>query len=374
MKKTWVLLFIVLIIIISTSCERKPAAENNISYNMRSIEYYNYMKEGGVFELPVAGSSGYAAINIPLYEVINGNLNVIDALDAGQGFTILDEQNDWWYIELKNNNGQIMNGWVMNKFCMINLPDIIPSIVYNNTNTYSSLFRSSGKDIPGITGTALYQARDFNARLGKEEYIMPVLYGMAKKICAAQQSALEDGNTLIIYETFRPHDAHELLHENFTFLVNTNRIVREGITNRGFNIRWFLAAAPYNHQRGTAIDVSLGKIVQKDFKATGNYLYTQITKYTEYIMQSDMHELSTLSAIFDSTVHARSETAWIGVPLWPIVTAWTIQLLEYCSNAGLTPLASEWWHFNDLENTRLATDWEITGEYMIEKSYSIPPP
>ena len=38
---------------------------------------------------------------------------------------------------------------------MINLPDIIPSIIYDDTNSYSSLFKSSGIDIPNVTGKKL---------------------------------------------------------------------------------------------------------------------------------------------------------------------------------------------------------------------------
>ena len=40
---------------------------------------------------------------------------------------------------------------------MINLPDVIPSIIYDDTNSYSSIFRSNGKDIDGITYKVMYR-------------------------------------------------------------------------------------------------------------------------------------------------------------------------------------------------------------------------
>ena len=326
-----------------------------------------YIEEGGRFELPVAGASGYAAIVLPLQETANQPANVIKTLTAGQGFTILREENDWWYIEVNN-----IRGWIYNKLCMINIPDIIPSIVHNNTNTYSSMFRSSGIDIPNITGRALYQSKDFNARLGREEYIAVVLYPMAKKIMAAQQAALANGNTLVIYEAFRPSAAHDLVHEHFENLANTNPQVRRGITTPPWNIRWFLAVAPYNHQRGTAIDVTLARIDQHVLRATGNHSFIHITEYTEYEMHSPMHELSIASVVFRDAVHSRSETAWRDTEFAYNVTIGTIMLHKYLTEAGLTPLASEWWHFNDLEHTNF-NDTENVCKYFIEKTFSIPP-
>jgi D-alanyl-D-alanine dipeptidase len=367
MKKVCVFLISILFVFCFVSCQPKTrTAGNNLSG--RLAEYTFYINEGGSFELPVAGASGYTAISIPVFETANVFTNFVAILDAGQGFTILREENDWWHIEVNN-----IKGWVLHKYCFINLPDVIPSIVYNITNTYSSLFRSSGIDIPNITGRALYDAWGVNARLGREEYIAPVLYAMAGKIFAAQQAALADGNTLIIYETFRPAEAHNELHKHFSNLVNTNPLVRSGITANNFNIRWFLAEAPYNHQRGTAIDASLGKIDSSETRAAGSYAYTYITSCTEYSMQTEIHELSVAAAVFDSSVHARSTTSWIGAAISDKATIGTILLQKYCTDAGLIPLASEWWHFNDLVNTAVAIDMDITGEFFIRRTYSRPP-
>ena len=329
------------------------------------MEYIDYVQEGGAFELPLAGATGYAAIITPVYD---SDSNIVLTLEPGQGFTIVREEGEWWHIAVDT-----VSGWVISRYCFVNLPDIIPSIVYNNTNTYASLFRSSGYDIPNITGRALYGGRDFNARLGRVEYIAPVIYGMAPKIFAAQQAAIAEGNTLVIYEAFRPADAHNELHLHFSQLVEDNPTVRAGITADSFNIRWFLAESPYNHQRGTAIDTSLARIERLEMRNAGNYRYLHITQYLEYPMQTPLHELSVASAIFDSTVHARSTTAWIGAEVSAQASPGTLLMLRYCTEAGLIPLASEWWHYNDLINTALAIDMDITGEFHIEKTHSRAP-
>jgi len=334
----------------------------------QQIRSTEYAAGGGAFELPIAGATGYAAVDLKVYRTAGDLRSEIFSLQPGQGFTILREENDWWNIEVGN-----IIGWVMHRYCLINLPDIIPSIVYDNTNTYNSLFRSSGFSVPSVTGTALYEGRDFNARLGRYEYISAVLYRMAPKIFAAQQAALAHGHTLIIYEAFRPAEAHDRLHEELSFLVETNPIVMEGVTANMFSLIWFLAPSPYNHQRGTAIDVTLGRIYSWETRVTGDYTYVHVNEYSEFIMQSPLHELSAVSAIFSPTVSARSPTVWRDAFISDKATDGTILLIKYCTDAGLTPLASEWWHFNDLESTDVATEIRSIGRYNIMNTYSRPP-
>ena len=363
--------FYLLFILFLAGCQGGREAEGSTD---RQIDaYIDYISEGGEFELPLSGATGYAAVFLPIYRTPAASINVTGFLNPGQGFTIIREEGDFWLIEISVPNSNAVQGWVNNNLCFINLPDIIPSIVYNNTNTYFSIFRSSGFDIPNITGAALYEGMDFNVRLGREEYIAPVLYGMAPKVFAAQQAALADGNTLILYEAFRPSDAHDFLHEHFSNLVEVNPLVLAGITADNFNIRWFLAEAPYNHQRGTAVDISLGRIDSWEMRTTGVYEYVYITGFTEYPMQTDIHELSVLAAIYDSSVHARMTTSWIGQPMSPRATPGTILMHRYCTDAGLIPLASEWWHFNDLILTAFAIEADITGQFFLSRTYSRPP-
>ena len=93
---------------------------------------------------------------------------------------------------------------------MVNLPDLVPSVIYDDTNAYCSVFRSSGRVIPGITGEKLYDAKSYNDRLEKEEFITPALLPLAVKLARAQAVALENGDCLKICECYRPYSAQEL--------------------------------------------------------------------------------------------------------------------------------------------------------------------
>jgi len=331
-------------------------------------DYTFYLWESETFELPVEGATGWAAIEIPLFSAPSEGSNVIRTLPMGQAFTILQGWPEWWYVEVG-----AVTGWVMNLFCMINLPDVLPSIVYRNPNIQSALFKSSGRVIPNITGMPLSNSRDFNARLGREEDIAAALYRMARKIGAAQRAALAEGRTLIMYEAFRPHDMQEKIYENLRFLYETDPVVRAGISTPPWNIRWFLARSPYNHQRGTAIDVSLGRIVSYEIQVSGGYAFMHISDYAEFPMQTAMHELSIAAVVFRTPAHARSLTAWRDAEFSDAATPGTRELHRYLTDAGLIPLASEWWHFNDLVHTDLAVEVNITGEFVTERSYSRPP-
>ena len=104
-------------------------------------------------------------------------------------------------------------GWLENELCMINLPDVLPSIVYENPNAKASIFKTCGKDIEGITGQKLYDGLFYNQRLGRDEYLMPINYAMAKKVGAAQKNALKEGDCLKIIETFRPYEVQMLVKD-----------------------------------------------------------------------------------------------------------------------------------------------------------------
>lgn len=331
-----------------------------------TVSYFDYLQESGVFELPVNGASGYASIAIKLREGPSTDANTISTLNAGQGFTILEESNGWWQIEFDGKKG-----WVKHQFCLINLPDVLPSIIYDNSNAYSSKLKSSGKEIPNITGQALYQTYVYSERFGKEMYVVPVLYAMASKIGTAQQAALADGNTLIIYEAFRPYEVQQKIVENLSALVNADPVVKEGVIKSPWSIGWFIATGVSNHQRGYAIDVSLGKIITQETKTTGSYVYKAISEYTEYSMPTEIHELSMASVVFQSPISSNSDTAWLSAKPSKTMNNEALLLQKYCTNAELTPLASEWWHFNDLTCLEVAS--ASNGKYFVQKNYSAAP-
>lgn len=333
-----------------------------------SEKFINYLQEVGIFELPINGASGYATVPFRLREGPSEDTNIISTLESGQGFTILEELNDWWQIDV---SGQI--GWVMHKYCLINLPDVIPSIIYDNTNSYSSKMVSSGKEIPNITRQKLYNTYMYNERFGKEEYVAPVLYVMAPKISLAQQAALADGNTLIIYETFRPYEVQQKIVENLRTLINTDSEVKEGVSKSPWSIGWFIAIGTSNHQRGCAIDVSLGKVISQEKRTTGSYIYNEISEYIEYSMPTEIHELSTAAVTFNPPISSLSDTEWRNAKPSDTMNSEALLLQEYCTEAGLTPLASEWWHFNDLDGLEVVKNNVNSGIFFIKNNYSVVP-
>jgi len=328
----------------------------------------DYMSGGGLFELPVSGAGGFAAVALTVFSEPNRGSSRVLELDAGQGFTIISEYENWWNI-----NVQGTTGWVQHRYCFINLPDVIPSIVYNITNAQSSVLKASHYAIPNVTGYALYQAHGFNERLGRYEFVVPTLYIMARRIATAQQYALSDGNTLIIYEIFRPAQVQELIVDNMRDLMNANPTVRAGVTSYPWSLGWFINTGTSNHQRAAAMDVSLGRVLYAEMIETGNYEFLNITSYFEFEMQTIMHELSDAAAVFTRPVQVHSPTAWQTARHHQNVTPATLLLQYYCTKAGFIPLASEWWHFNDLASINLAQNIGIRGDFFIERSYSVPP-
>lgn len=322
----------------------------------------------GDLELPVNGATGYASVLMDLKATADAGSETISELEAGTAFEVLEEVGDWWYVRTATESG-----WVQHLYCFINLPDVVPSIIYDNTNTYASKFASSGKTIPGITGEALYDGKAYNMRLGKVSDIVPVLYSMSKKIHLAQQAALEEGNTLVIYEGYRPFFAQKLTVDALTTLAAADPEVMAGINTHPWDTNWFIATSISNHQMGYAIDVTLAKITEQQEFVIGDYTATAVTGYTEYTMPTTIHELSMASATFTGPVKSSSPTAWLQANLADTMNEAAILLQRYCTDAGLTPLASEWWHFNDLDARFATEDNSSKGEYLLDATMSKAP-
>lgn len=291
-------------------------------------------------------------------------------LEPGAAFLILDESGDWWQV-----TAQGVTGWVEHRYCLINLPDVVPSMVYDNTNSYSSVFVSSGREIPGITGRALYQSKAQNPRLGREEFLMPVLYAMAKNVCRAQQNALAEGNTLVLYEGFRPYDAQMAVVRSLTALSAEDEAVEAGISTRPWSISWFIATGASNHQEGYAVDVSLAKVAKAHTAQIGGYSFVQVDEYEEYAMPTPVHELSMSAATYTKPVAIFSNTAWRSAVLAPAMAASppALALQRYCTSAKLSPRASEWWHFNDLAAHGQIRAYPSQGNYRITQCLSVEP-
>lgn len=291
-------------------------------------------------------------------------------LEPGTAFVILRESGDWWQVRAHG-----VTGWIEHRYCLINLPDVIPSMIYNDTNAYSSVFVSCGKNIPGITGQALYHAKAQNPRLGHREFMMPVLYAMAKNVCQAQQNALAEGNTLVLYEGFRPYSAQTAVVRGLSKLAQRDREVKAGISTRPWDISWFIATGASNHQQGYAMDVSLAKVTRAHMGSVGGHSVVLVDEYEEYDMPTPIHELSMASATYTRPVNIFSNTAWKSAELAPAMAANAPAkaLQRYCTMAKLTPLASEWWHFNDLTAHSQIRAHPSSGNYLIKECLSTAP-
>lgn len=309
-----------------------------------------------LFELPVTNASGYAFVDLNIRERADTNTKIIGKLKQSEGFRIVEEVGEYWKIVTTNTTG-----YVKHQYCYINLPDVLPSIVYKNSNASSSLLRVGELAIPNITQKKLYDAYAYNSRLGEDSFIMPIKYETAKRLSIAQTQAREEGNTLIIYETFRPHAVQRAIVKNLSDLSDTNKKAHHEITSSIWSIGWFISTRLSNHQRGSAVDLSLGKIISEEVRTSGDYQYIKITQANEYPMQTPIHQLSIRSVIFDNPAEKSYSSK---------VTSGTLKLHQYMTEAGFTPLASEWWHFDDKNAFKSQTN---RGDYFIDSVFSQPP-
>ena len=304
---------------------------------------------------------------------------------SGTPFTVLQEEGDWWQVavttdyftdeeQTQTQHGEI-TGWLEHKYCLVNLPDVIPSIIYDATNSYSSHFRSCGKVIPEVTGEAFYPSKTYNERLGKMEFMMPVLYSMAFKLCEAQQSALAEGNSLILYEGYRPHEVQTKVLNSLSAMTRTDPEVKEAVTGSPWRISWFISGGYSNHQRGYAVDMGLAKVSETKEYTTGGYRYVRVWNYERYEMPTPIHELSRAAATYTAPVTINSTTAWKSAEMTQAMASNepALGLQRYCTDAELTPLASEWWHFNDLSTRSQVLDNQGIGDFLISSVRSAAP-
>lgn len=322
----------------------------------------------GSFELPIRGATGFAAVEMNLRDEPSPHSKLLRKIRPGEAFRILSEIGGYWRVESDR-----FKGWLAHKYCMINLPDVVPSIVYENTNASKSRVKSSGKSVPGITGERLYESQAFDERLGREVFIMPVIYAMAKKVCAAQRAALREGRGLKIYEAYRPASAQRAMVRALEQLADADTEVMRGISRAPWKMSWFISLGTSNHQRGCAIDASLVKVETIENRFSGGHQYSVVLHYEECAMPTPIHELSIASAAFDAPVDSVSVTAWRNARPTKAMNEEALSLQRYATDAGLTPLASEWWHFNDLQTLAALAGNAGHGDFVLSTLYSVAP-
>ena len=285
------------------------------------------------FEKELENSTGFGTVSLTLRSNASSSSQNLGEIPEGTPFRILSESGNWWKIDY---NGKI--GYVYHPYCMINLPDVEPSIIYNISCAYSCGTKASGKSLPGVTGEKLYAAgKVTNNKIGRQEFIVPVLYSAAKKISLAQEYASNDGYTLKIYDAYRPVSVSKKLCDGLRVLYNRDATVKKYI-DYSYNAQgkrisywgqgWFVAQSLSTHNVGAAIDVTLAK------KSNGQELQ----------MPTVMDECSTWAIKYYSPSVAKNSNNYNYT-----MNSNAIKLDRYCTAAGMGTLSSEWWHFQDNE-------------------------
>ena len=147
------------------------------------------------------------------------------------------------------------------------------------------------------------------------------------------------------------------------------------MTGSPWRISWFISGGYSNHQRGYAVDMGLAKVSETKEYTTGGYRYVRVWNYERYEMPTPIHELSRAAATYTAPVTINSTTAWKSAEMTQAMASNdpALGLQRYCTDAELTPLASEWWHFNDLSTRSQVLDNQGIGDFLISSVRSAAP-
>ncbi len=253
-------------------------------------------------------------IDLPVY-TDTGKSSQLGTAPAGSAYCVLSEESGMFRIRLGNETC-----YVDSSYCMINLPDYMGNLCsYDIANSYGSLFKVHDYAIPNVTGTVVKGYEHMQQKNG--EFLVPLLYPAAKKLVTAAEAARAEGYRLKIYEAFRPREATLAVYD-LTQAIVQNIVPQhpEGLTyeqlmtdSGRYALSNFLAKGISNHNRGIALDLTL-----------------ETLNAVELSMQTPIHDLS-----------------WYSEPAANNENANTLR--KIMTDAGLTTLDSEWWHFQDEE-------------------------
>lgn len=239
--------------------------------------------------------------------------NTLGTAPAGKAYCVLAEVGGLFQVRFADGVG-----YVESNYCMINLPEYMGDLCsYNITNSYSSIFKVHDYPIAAVTETVIQGYENVEQENG--HYLVPLLYPTAKKLVAAAENARANGYRLKIYEAYRPREATLSVYKLTESIVQQtvpmlNMTYFQLMTDNGrYALGNFLANGISNHNRGVALDLTLETMDRE-----------------EVDMQTSIHDLS-----WYSEVSANNSAANL--------------LRKIMTNAGLAPLKSEWWHFQDDE-------------------------
>lgn len=299
---------------------KKYYYKDNIKITNSYIDYIYLDNNGiakkkiGTFSATLYGATAWANQELNIRKEATMNSNIIGTIPVGSKMTILASENtNSKYIKVKYNN---LIGYVYSNFILINLPDVIPDILYEITSASKSTASTANTAIPGITGKNLYGfTKKYNFKIDKETYYVPLLYPTAKKLQRAYNKARSEGYNLKVYDSYRPHDITISTNNYFRKLYNSNNKVKNAINydkeGNYWGPSWFLASSVSAHNKGIALDITITNSNNQELKA-----------------QTAYDTLDTSSIVkYNNTVSNK--------------------LRNIMLSQGFSPLESEWWHFQD---------------------------
>lgn len=302
-----------------------------------------------------AGCTGWMATS-NYYYTSPSTSSTKKSISVGTVFTIEEVSGNYFKVKIPNIKE---SQYIQHKYVMINLSDYIPSMTFEISNASASIYRTSGYNLTNVTGTKLYSTgKVYNKRLRKNEYIVPSLYATSKKLLAAQKTLLSQGYSIKVYDAYRPHSVSTKIYKSLISLYNSNSTVKKNIDYSygasgkiySWGPTWFLSSSVSSHNTGSAVDITL---VNK-------------TNNKEVTMPTVMHELSTKAIKYYSSSVSKTPANYSKE------MNETAKILDKAStSAGLTTLASEWWHFYDKEADTLIKKTEKNGcDFQVTQIYS----
>ena len=299
---------------------KKYYYKNNTKLTNRFVNYIYLDNKGvaqdkiGNFSATLYGAIAWTNRNVNIRREPIENSKLLGTIPTGAKLTILSSDNPTTkYIKISYNG---IIGYVYSDFLLINLPDVIPGIVYYITNADKSLYKAANTSIADVTGKNLYGfSKKYNAKIGKNTYYVPLLYPVAKQLQGAYNIAKKDGYNLKIYDTYRPNDVTKYVNSKFRSLYNSNNNVKKLVdydkNGSYWGPGWFLANNVSTHNKGIALDLTLTDKNNNELKA-----------------QTTMHMLDTRSTVKYNNSMAN-------------------KLRSIMTSQGFETLESEWWHFQE---------------------------
>lgn len=152
--------------------------------------------------------------------------NVIGQAPAGKAFCVLEEKEGRFLVRYGDEYG-----YIDSRYCLIDLSEYLGNLCkYNITNSYSSIFRVHGYDIPEVTDTVIKGYEHIHMEDGST--LVPYLYPCAQKLHEAALQAEEDGYYLCIYDAFRSNEATRYLYDSVEAVLE-DEVPEEGEETEG---------------------------------------------------------------------------------------------------------------------------------------------